>query len=275
MQIWGIDFTSRPSRRKPITVAKCQLDGVRLAVQDLETLTDFDGFEAFLRRPGPWIAGFDFPFGQSATFLADQGWDDKDWSAYIASVAAMTRPEWRACLEKYKAPRAYGDREHSRSFERGTGAASPQKLYGVPVALMFYEGARRLLAAGLTIPGLLAGDPARIAVEAYPGILARFFTRDSYKGDARNDDTPERLSARRTIFKGLTSRGFVDTYGLQVDAPGDLVNDPKGDALDAVLCAVQAAWAHRRLTADSRFFDSVHRHEGWIADPVCFAAPTK
>ena len=185
MRVWGVDFTSRPSRRKPITLARCQLDGERLTFEALETCSDFESFEAYLIRSGPWIAGFDFPFGQSARFLSNVSWDGGDWASVISRVAAMDRSAWRAFLETYKADRQAGDREHSRGFERGTGAASPQKLYGVPVALMFYEGAPRLLNAGLTIPGLVTGDPARVAVEAYPGMLARRFTRASYKSESR------------------------------------------------------------------------------------------
>jgi hypothetical protein len=32
-------------------------------------------------------------------------------------------------------------------------------------------------------------------------------------------------------------------YGLRVEAPKTLVDDPSGDELDALLCAIQAAWA--------------------------------
>jgi hypothetical protein len=38
---------------------------------------------------------------------------------------------------------------------------------------MFFEGPPRLLDAGVTIPYVQVGDPRRIVVEAYPGVLAR------------------------------------------------------------------------------------------------------
>ena len=47
------------------------------------------------------------------------------------------------------------------------------KLVNPPVALMFHEGARRLLAAGVHVPALAEGDRTRIALEAYPGLLVR------------------------------------------------------------------------------------------------------
>ena len=47
------------------------------------------------------------------------------------------------------------------------------KWVNPPVVLMLHAGAPRLLAANVTLPGLHRGDPSRIALEAYPGMLAR------------------------------------------------------------------------------------------------------
>jgi hypothetical protein len=67
MKILGIDFTSRPSRKKPITCVHCMLKGRVLRADGLEEWPEFAPFEDALRKPGPWIAGIDFPFGQSRT----------------------------------------------------------------------------------------------------------------------------------------------------------------------------------------------------------------
>jgi hypothetical protein len=64
MKIYGVDFTSVPSSKKPITWAQCDLDGELLRLTTFGTLTSFDAFEKFLVQPGPWVAGLDFPFGQ-------------------------------------------------------------------------------------------------------------------------------------------------------------------------------------------------------------------
>ena len=90
MLVYGIDFTSAPSRRKPITVAACHLEGDRLTFVALETLATFPEFEAFLRRPGPWIAGFDFPFAHARRFIDNIGWP-ADWFSCMAHIAAMSR----------------------------------------------------------------------------------------------------------------------------------------------------------------------------------------
>jgi hypothetical protein len=57
MKVFGIDVTSRPRRAKPITCLACTLTHPRLRAVKLTEWTDFVGFEAALRRPGPWIAG--------------------------------------------------------------------------------------------------------------------------------------------------------------------------------------------------------------------------
>ena len=74
MNVYGIDFTSRPSRSKAITCAKCQLDGDRLVVDYLQRLESLDAFGAFLDSPGPWIVGIDFPFGQPRPLVEHLNW---------------------------------------------------------------------------------------------------------------------------------------------------------------------------------------------------------
>ena len=45
-----------------------------------------------------------------------------------------------------------------------------------------------------------------------------------------------------------------------------LIDDPTADLLDAVLCAVQAAWASAQ--PDYGIPPHCERAEGWIVDPV-------
>jgi len=63
MKIYGLDFTSAPSRKKTITCAVCELQKDLLSVKDCLRLTSFGDFEALLRSDGPWLAALDFPFG--------------------------------------------------------------------------------------------------------------------------------------------------------------------------------------------------------------------
>ncbi len=189
MQIYGIDFTSSPSARKPLTCVSCRLEADHLIAGDLIEWTCFEDFETALRQQGPWIAGIDFPFGQARTLIETIGWP-KTWSGYVDHVASMPRSEFRKVLDEYRNDRKPGDKEHRRQTDITAGSISPQKLYGTPVGLMFHEGAPRLRAANVTIPGLHDGDPNRVTIEAYPGALARqLIGRRSYKQDTKKKQT--------------------------------------------------------------------------------------
>lgn len=273
MRIYGIDFTSRPTRRKPITCLECELAGDRLRVGELTAWSDFTSFEAALVRSGPWIAGIDFPFGQARRLVEHLGWPET-WPGYVAHAATLGRAAFRGVLDAYRTERSPGDKEHRRMTDIAAGAISPQKLYGTPVGLMFFEGAPRLLAAGVTIPGLQAGDPGRIVVEAYPGLLAReLLGRCSYKQDTRAKQTAAHAQARHDLLHCLNAGAAERHYGIAVAAPLALADDPSGDRLDALLCAIQAAWA---WTQQDRGFGLPSRMdplEGWIADPKTLEHP--
>lgn len=233
----------------------------------LEEWTGFAGFEAALCSPGPWIAGIDVPFGQSRTLVENIGWP-RSWAGYVGHVGGLSRDGFRTALDEYRAPRAPGDKEHRRRTDVLARSISPQKLYGVPVGLMFFEGASRLLRAGVTIPGLHVGDPERIVVEAYPGVLARrLIGRRSYKQDTVSKRTPDQREARLHLLKLITDGALAESFGLRVQADAGLAEDSSGDRLDALLCAIQAAWAWEKR--GERFgapagFDPL---EGWIANP--------
>lgn len=266
MRIYGIDFTSRPSRRKPITCLCANLTGCHLVTNTLLEWQDFEGFEQALRNSGPWLAGIDFPFGLPRRFLENIGWPTQ-WTDYVDRVGAMSREAFRRVLDDYRSGRAAGDREHRRRTDIAAGAISPQKLYGTPVGLMFFEGAPRLKNAGVHIPGLLPGDPARIVVEAYPGLLARELVgRRSYKQDSRSKQTSAQARVRAEILQALTESD-ASVFGLTIEAPADLIDDPGGDRLDALLCAVQAAWAWQQRGQAFGMPSSTDPAEGWIASP--------
>ena len=268
MKVFGIDFTSRPSRRKPLTCLSATLSGDALIAGDLEEWDTFDAFEDALHASGPWIAGIDFPFGQSRRFIENIGWA-WEWSGYVDCVASLSREAWRETLEAYKRDRDPGDKEHRRRADVAAASISPQKLYGVPVALMFYEGAPRLRQSGVTIPGLQRGDADRIVVEAYPGVLARkLIGRRSYKHDTPAKQSPEQLAARRELLQSIIGGALLSEYGFTVRAAETLADDPTGDHLDALLCAVQAAWAWTQRHEDFGMPADVDLLEGWIADPA-------
>jgi hypothetical protein len=48
----------------------------------------------------------------------------------------------------------------------------------------------------------------------------------------------------------------------------EFVRDPSADALDSLLCAVQAAWAHERRDEGYGVPSECDPDEGWILDPA-------
>jgi hypothetical protein len=83
--ILGIDFTSVPRRAKPIVVARGRLSGDAFRLEAIEPLHDWPAFERLLATPGPWIGGFDFPFGLPRTAVHDLGWPT-EWES-LSNIA--------------------------------------------------------------------------------------------------------------------------------------------------------------------------------------------
>lgn len=264
--IHGVDFTSRPRPRKPITVASGRLHDAAFHLQSIVALPRWEDFESWLRRPGPWIAGFDFPFGLPREAVADLRLPQR-WPQLVAHCRDLGREAFRAMLDRYRESRPVGNRYAHRATDRPAASHSPLKLVNPPVGLMFLEGAPRLLDAGLTIPVLHAGDPQRVALEAYPGFCARSMTKASYKNDARAKQTPERRQARQLIVDTLTAG--AGPFGVALTGPApllrSLVGNATGDRLDAVLCALQAAWTWQRRKHNYGLPKGVDALEGWIA----------
>jgi hypothetical protein len=78
-------------------------------------------------------------------------------------------------------------------------AAAPSPYHAVA------SGAQRLAKAGLRIPFLLDENSDKVALEAYPGLLARkqLGIRASYKSDTRAEQTSARWAVRRQILAAL------------------------------------------------------------------------
>jgi hypothetical protein len=148
-------------------------------------------------------------------------------------------------------------------------------LFRVPVGKMFYRGAPRLLASNVRVEPCRRNCDPRVAVEAYPAVVARrFLGRSAYKRDGV-PDTPERRSARETLLSGLVSEALLEAYGFTVEMDDSwrekFVGDPSADALDSLLCAVQAAWSYTQKDEGWGVPPECDADEGWILDPALLA----
>lgn len=279
--IYGVDFTSAPRKAKPITIAAGSLHGATLRLEAIVAIETFAGFEAWLREPGPWVAGFDFPFGLPREALRELHWP-QSLPELTRHCTALGRAAFRELLERHRATRPVGAKFCYRKGDASASAHSPLKLVNPPVALMFLEGASRLVQAGVDIPGMVAGDPRRVALEAYPGFAVRklFASRTpvSYKNDARAKQTPSQREARTSILTRISAPGSL--LGITLAAPTALMramrDDGSGDKLDAALCALQAAWAWRRRARGYGLPAGIDPVEGWIVSvPAPRAAPSR
>jgi len=267
----GCDFSSAPTSRKPIVLALgvAQAGGVRLT--GLERFASLDAWSRWLAAAPAWIGAFDFPFGLPRELVAHLGWPPQ-WQALIAHYAGLSRAQIRETFAAFCAARPAGGKFAHRATDGPAGSSPSMKWVNPPVAFMLHAGVPRLLAAGAALPGLHvpAVGMTRIALEGYPGLLAReLIGRRSYKSDTTASQSVERRQARAELLAAL-ERGST-RLGLRLllgDAERHrLLADAKGDCIDAALCLVQAAWAESRTSSAGPGYGlpvAMDTLEGWI-----------
>ena len=260
----GIDFTSRPTPRKPITIALGEVAHSTVQLARIDTHADFDGFARWLRTPGPWLGVFDLPFGLPRELVTTLRWP-MQWAPLMRHYAALSRDEIRTTFAAFCNARPAGAKFAHRAADGPAGSSPSMKWVNPPVAFMLHAGVPLLIDAGVHLPGLPAGAAMRGALEGYPGLLAReLLGARSYKSDARAKQTPERQRARVDLIDALAQgrTRLALRLALTPAQRAELIADASGDRLDAVLCLMQAAWASVRpnhgLPAE------IDPLEGWI-----------
>jgi hypothetical protein len=264
LRLHGVDFSSAPNRRKPIVVASGQLRGDVLQLHNLAELASLEAWQVWLHQPGPWAAGLDLPLGLPRELVLTLGWPTC-WLDLMRHYTRLSRAQIRAEFKAFCAARPAGRKFAHRVCDGPAGASPSMKWVNPPVAFMLHAGVPGLLAAGLELPGLHAGDAQRVALEAYPGLLAReVLGRRSYKSDDPKQQTPERAAARAQLLEALQTGQH--RLGLRLSASAEhaqsLLTDAKADRLDAVLCLMQVAWASRQDRWG--WPQRVDALEGWI-----------
>ena len=272
----GCDFSSSPSLRKPIVIATGVLAGGVCKLSKLEHIPTLDEFSDWLVRDASWVGGFDLPFGLPRELVEHLGWPTA-YEACIAHYAQLSRDEIRDTFQRFCDARPAGGKFAHRATDGPAGSSPSMKWVNPPVAFMLHAGMPRILASEVHVPGLREcpeGQRQRVALEAYPGLLARaIIGQRSYKSDEAAKQTTERFIARKDIVHALEmGQATLGPQPLNLrlklsHAQRDaLIADAKGDALDAVLCMLQAAWAlGQHLGGHARYglpqFDAL---EGWI-----------
>ena len=269
--VLGVDFTSAPSKKKPITVAVGRwisngpVPTYRL--DEIRGLVSLQDFETFLNESGPWLGGFDLPFGQPRTLIEHEGWPT-EWPAFVEFYCAQPRNSLRDTFRRWCNARPAGDKFAWRKADKPAGSSPAMRWTNPPVAWMMHAGIGRMLAAGLLFPAHRHGTTGphdRIALEAYPGFTARKVCRTSYKSDSAVRQTPERAANRRAILQALVSGAAGLDAALEITPAwtSRLLDDGSGDLLDAVICGLQAG--HAAALERYGFPHELDPLEGWIA----------
>lgn len=259
------------------------------------------------------MAALDFPFGQPRGLASALGWDGGStfgrsgggsWQGMVEAAAALPPTAYEAALKGFVDGQPPGLKHLKRACAAYTREVSPTSLVRTPTAKVFHVGApvlaqsachvvpgRPIHPCGSTSTQEVQQQPARVAMEAYPALVARRCTgtpRASYKGDSSRDgQCAERRAQRQATCDAITGDAITGgaaatvalqlrrKFGFTVRLPAALlelcIDDGSGDdGLDAVLAGMQAGWAAARqgqlrnwgvpLSADPL--------EGWVADPA-------
>ena len=193
----GCDFSSAPSKRKQIVLAWGCMEQGRVRLTELQRLVSLDAFSTWLQAPQSWVGGFDLPFGLPRELVQALGWPT-DWEPCMRHYASLERSEIRDCFAAFCKARPAGGKFAHRATDVPARSSPSMKWVSPPVAFMLHAGVPRLL-DGVYLPvcsprlPLPANGPgSKVALEAYPGLLARSAVR-SYKDD------PAKQNADRLI----------------------------------------------------------------------------
>ncbi|SCK45442.1 Protein of unknown function [Variovorax sp. HW608] len=271
MRLIGCDFSSAPTARKPIVVALgASGDGV-VELHGFECFPSLDAWGRWLAETPQWVGAFDFPFGLPRELVVELGWPS-EWKPLIEHYTAIERARIRDTFAAFCAARPAGGKFAHRATDRPAGSSPSMKWVNPPVAFMLHAGVPRLIEAGASLPGLhvRAEGGSRIALEGYPGLLARELVgRRSYKSDQAASQSAARRWVRSELLAAL-ERGS-SRLGLRLVLPEGLrdrmVDDAKGDFIDAVLCLMQAAWGVARHASAGPGYGlppDIDPLEGWI-----------
>ena len=250
----------------------------RVSLSKLERLASLAAFEDWLRQEASWVGGFDLPFGLPRELVTHLGWP-LCWLDCMRHYASLSREDIRDTFAAFCNARPVVHKFAHRATDKPAGSSPSMKWVNPPVAYMLHAGVPALIRAGVFLPGLHPGNPQevdgrghpkRVALEAYPGLLAReVLGNTSYKSDDKAKQTNERLIARKDLITALEHGQTRLNLRLKLShAQRDtLIADASGDSLDAVLCLMQAAWAQACHEAGDALYGlpaQMDTLEGWI-----------
>ena len=169
--------SSIPASRESMTIGALARDQQKGGCD--AKLTYSNAWADRLRAPGPWVGGFDLPFGLPRELVETLGWPT-DWAACMAHYARLSREQIRGSFAAFCDARPVGGKFAHRATDGPAGSSPSMKWVNPPVAFMLHAGVPRLIAAGLTLAALpaLALDvetyAGKVTVEGTPSKVAVF-----------------------------------------------------------------------------------------------------
>ena len=137
LPLLGVDFSSAPSRQKPVVLAGGRRSGAVVKLETIERFSTLPTFAERLSASGPWLGGFDLPFGLPRPLLAAWGWP-LDWAEAMSRYARTPRPELQAAFAAFCAARPVGQKFAHRVCDGPAGASPSMKWVNPPVAWMMH-----------------------------------------------------------------------------------------------------------------------------------------
>lgn len=247
MRYIGVDFTSSPSRRKPIVTATLDTSEVRFTT--LESPTEFR--EWFLVQDG--LLGIDAPFGYPVE-LCQEVFGRTVWSTVAEQLATIKLHDRHDGLEAqvkdFRDRRPEGKKEPRRLTDIEAKAFSAMKFGRPPVGRMAARLIPILHESSFNIaPVRMNASPVTV-VEVYPGRYVKdTFGAVVYKGEKSSATTRKQILESTGISVSESDRALI-------------LEDEEADYLDALIAVRQLKDWHEK----GRWLplsDQV-RLEGWI-----------
>ena len=271
MKIFGINFTENPSPKRPITIAYCVYKKNHgLSVNRIEFSPTISDFEKFLKEKGPWFAGINFPLGQPKQFL-DKMSLPSGWNNYIKDIQKWKQTGFEKKVKQYLNKLPKGIKAPLRITDIFAGVESPLKTTNNHSLKRFFEGGYCLLKSGASIIPCAPKKDNRVIIETLPALVARRFKVQENFGKKLKSDLEH---IHKEVIKGLETPEFEHDFVFKLFIDDTLklkcVEDANGFSLDAILSAVQTAWAFKMGKPNYGIPGLQHpsiQSEGWIIDP--------
>lgn len=269
----GVDFSGAALAGRNIWLARCDVVRSRLKLNALERLEDLAGdasreaayphLISQISRSKNALWGIDFPFGLPIELGLG------DWSEQLAALTGWTDSAnafGRHCCDR--AMEAV-KKLHTRR-DTDTETRTPFDCYHYRIIYQTFHGMRDLLiplirdrqTCVLPFQFDLLESAKRIVVEACPGSTLRRLKLpfNRYKQSKPGRVEAKYIKVRKAILEGLQERIELDPAAIKT-----MLNNPGGDALDAVIAAVGVWEAWRRLD-----LDEVKKHPRYSREGLVF-----